>query len=118
MMNNRNAMGKLYTKLIKENNIDVQPPVILPQNKSVYAQYTLLVKDRASIATKLKENGIPTAIYYPKCLHEQPVYKYLGYKLEDFPNSVKASREVLSLPMHGWITEEDVRTVVDVLKLC
>jgi UDP-2-acetamido-2-deoxy-ribo-hexuluronate aminotransferase len=74
------------------------------------------VKDRDALAAKLKEQGIPTAIYYPKCLHEQPVYEYLGYKLEDFPNSVKVSREVISLPMHWWITEEDVRTVVDTLK--
>lgn len=117
MMNNRTSMGNLYSELINESNItDIQTPVILPQNKSVYAQYTLLVKDRDALAAKLKEQGIPTAIYYPKCLHEQPVYEYLGYKLEDFPNSVKASREVLSLPMHGWITEEDIRTVVDALK--
>ena len=39
-----------------------------------------------------------------------------GSKLDDFPNSVKASREVLSLPMHGWITEEDVMNVVDALR--
>jgi UDP-2-acetamido-2-deoxy-ribo-hexuluronate aminotransferase len=116
VMKNRTDMGNLYTQLINENKINVKTPVLLPENKSVYAQYTLLVENRDELAPKLKEQGVPTAIYYPKCLHEQPVYSYLGYKLEDFPNSVKASREVLSLPMHGWLTEEEVRKVVDVLK--
>ena len=116
VLDNRTKMGNLYTKLIHEHNINVKTPVLLLENTSVYAQYTLLVKNRPELIQKLKDNGVPTAIYYPKCLHEQPVYSYLGYKLEDFPNSVQASREVLSLPMHGWITEPEVRTVVDILK--
>lgn len=121
VMNNRTNSGDLYSKLIKEDenlNKKLVTPTILSKNKSVYAQYTLLVEDRDKLKEQLKEKEIPSAVYYPKCLHEQEVYKYLGYKWGDFPNSEKASRQVISLPMHGWITEEDINTVVSELKKC
>jgi UDP-2-acetamido-2-deoxy-ribo-hexuluronate aminotransferase len=64
----------------------------------------------------LKEQGIPTAVYYPKCLHEQPVFAGSGYKWGDFPEAEKASREVISLPMHPFLTEPDQDKVVAALK--
>lgn len=121
VMNNRTNSGNLYSKLINEDeNLSKKlvTPTILDKNKSVYAQYTLLVEDRDKLKEQLKEKDIPSAIYYPKCLHEQEVYKYLGYKWGDFPNSEKASRQVISLPMHGWITENDINTVINELKKC
>jgi len=60
----------------------------------------------------LKQAGIPTAVYYPKCLHEQPVFAPLGYKMGDFPESERASREVISLPMHPFLTEEEQDKIV------
>ena len=80
-------------------------PVVTPGNTHVYAQYTIRLPDRDKTVERLKGLGIPTAIYYPKCLHEQPVFANLGYKWGDFPVSEKASREVLSLPMHPFLTE-------------
>src|SRR5690625_7609600 len=59
-------------------------------------------KRRDDIAAGMKERGIPVGIYYPKCFHEQPVFQPLGYSYGDFPESEKASREVLSLPMHPF----------------
>ena len=59
--------------------------------------------------------GIPSAVYYPKCLHEQPVFASLGYKWGDFPESEKASREVLSLPMHPFLSEADQDRVIAAL---
>ena len=56
------------------------------------------------MAAKLKAFGIPTAVYYPKCLHEQPVFAHFGYRLCDFPASEQALREVLSLPMHPFLS--------------
>ena len=112
VMDNRTKSGTLYTKLINKNT-NLITPTILTKNKSVYAQYTLLVENRDKLKDKLKECDIPAAIYYPKCLHEQEVYKYLGYEWGDFPNAEKASRQVLSLPIHGWITEDNVNTVVN-----
>jgi len=78
----------------------------------VYAQYTIRVGDRDQLAGKLKEAGIPTAVYYPKCLHEQPVFEPLGYEWGNLPEAEKASREVISLPMHPFLSEEDQDKVV------
>ena len=79
-------------------------------------QYTTRVPQRDQVAEKLKAKGVPTAVYYPKCLHEQPVFSRLGYKWGDFPESEKASREVLSLPMHPFLTEKEQDFIVESLK--
>jgi UDP-2-acetamido-2-deoxy-ribo-hexuluronate aminotransferase len=88
-------------------------PEVAPGNTHVYAQYTIRVPDRDGLAAKLKAQGIPTAVYYPRCLHEQKVFESLGYKLGDFPVSEKASREVLSLPMHPFLTEAVQEQIVE-----
>src|ERR1700678_3293228 len=82
-------------------------PVVAAGNTHVYAQYTIRLPDREQTAARLKAQGIPTAVYYPKCLHEQPVFAKLGYNWGDFPESEKASRQVLSLPMHPFLTAEE-----------
>jgi UDP-2-acetamido-2-deoxy-ribo-hexuluronate aminotransferase len=106
----RNAIGAQYSELLK-GICDV--PSILPGNTHVYAQYTIRVNAsrRAGIQNSLKEAGIPTGVYYPKCFHEQPVFADLGYKWGDFPESEKASREVLSLPMHPYLDEATIREI-------
>jgi UDP-2-acetamido-2-deoxy-ribo-hexuluronate aminotransferase len=90
-------------------------PEVAPGNTHVYAQYTIRVPDRDMVAERLKAERIPSAIYYPKCLHEQPVFASLGYKWGDFPESEKASREVISLPMHPFLSEADQDRVVAAL---
>jgi len=90
----------------------VLPPPVAPGNTHVYAQYTIRVADRDALGAALKTQGIPTAVYYPKCLHEQPVFADCGYRLGDFPVSEKASREVISLPMHPFLSEPDQDRIV------
>ena len=63
-----------------------------------------------------KRKGYPTAVYYPKCLHEQPVFAELGFKPGDFPESERASREVLSLPMHPFLAEADQDKIIATVK--
>jgi UDP-2-acetamido-2-deoxy-ribo-hexuluronate aminotransferase len=92
-------------------------PSIAPGNSHVYAQYTVRVPCRDAVGAKLKEAGIPTAVYYPKCLHEQPIFAGCGYKWGDFPVSENASREVLSLPMHPFLSESDQDKVVAAFRL-
>jgi UDP-2-acetamido-2-deoxy-ribo-hexuluronate aminotransferase len=87
----------------------------MPGNTHVYAQYTIRIPNRDALAAKLKEQGIPTAVYYPKCLHEQPVFASCG-KWGDFPVAEKASREVLSLPMHPFLSEADQDRIVAAIK--
>jgi UDP-2-acetamido-2-deoxy-ribo-hexuluronate aminotransferase len=91
-------------------------PTVAPGNTHVYAQYTIRLPDRDKAAAWLKAQGIPTAIHYPKCLHEQPVFSKLGYNWGDFPEAEKASREVLSLPMHPFLAPAEQDKVIDALR--
>jgi UDP-2-acetamido-2-deoxy-ribo-hexuluronate aminotransferase len=109
----RERIGARYSELLRDVCCI---PVISPGNSHVYAQYTIRVPDRDSLGAKLKEVGIPSAVYYPKCLHEQPVFAGLGYKWGDFPVAEKASREVISLPMHPFLSVEDQDRVVKAVK--
>jgi len=109
----RMCLGAYYTQLLKDVCIT---PKIQTGNTHVYAQYTIRVEQRQELIDYLKTKNIPTAIYYPKCLHEQPVFKHLGYQYGDFPWAEKASQEVLSLPMHPWLTQADQQLVVDTIK--
>jgi len=108
----RNRIGARYSALLKGKCV---VPAVAPENTHVYAQYTIRIPDRDKAAEELKSAGIPSAVYYPKCLHEQPVFGPLGYKWGDFPESEKASREVLSLPMHPFLSEADQVKVVGTL---
>jgi UDP-2-acetamido-2-deoxy-ribo-hexuluronate aminotransferase len=113
----RGRVGARYTELL--SSVLCPPssaPAVAPGNTHVYAQYTIRVPNRDQVAEKLKAAGIPTAVYYPKCLHEQPVFASCGNKWGDFPESEKASREVLSLPMHPFLSESDQDKVVEALK--
>jgi len=109
----RGRIGACYSELLKDVSVT---PRIRKGNTHVYAQYTIRVSQRDQVAEKLKAKGIPTAVYYPKCLHEQPVFSGLGYRWGDFPQSEKASREVLSLPMHPFLTEKEQDKIVEAVK--
>jgi UDP-2-acetamido-2-deoxy-ribo-hexuluronate aminotransferase len=109
----RNAIGARYSELLKDVCV---VPVVDEGNTHVYAQYTIRVGDRDQLVGKLKEAGIPNAVYYPKCLHEQPVFQPLGYEWGSLPEAERASREVISLPMHPFLSEEDQDKVVAEVK--
>jgi len=64
---------------------------------------------------RLKEAGIPTAIYYPKPLHLQSAFSYLGYREGDFPISEEISRRIFSLPMHPYLTEEAQQKIAGII---
>ncbi len=107
----RSLIGKRYTELL--GNCCVTPS-ITEGNTHVFAQYTIRVEQqfRDKLTDYLHQKGVPTGIYYPKCFHEQPVFNDLGYQYGDFPESEKASREVLSLPMHPFLTEQDQDSII------
>jgi len=118
----RQEIGARYTELfssIPDSNslpLSFSPPYIAKGNTSVYAQYTIRLQNRDALAAHLKKQLIPTAIYYPKCLHEQPAFAFCGYKWGDFPEAEKASREVLSLPMHPYLTEAGQNIIAGAVK--
>lgn len=109
----RMRIGARYSELLKDVCIT---PKIQDGNTHVYAQYTIRVPNREVLAQELKAQGVPTAVYYPKCVHEQPVFAYLGYEKGSLPQAERAASEVISLPMHPWLSNEDQDLVVESIK--
>ena len=72
--------------------------------------------NRDKLKEYLSAQGIAIAIYYPLSLHLQEVYKHLGYKLGDFPESERAQEEVLSLPMYPELSEEQIEKITQAIK--
>ena len=77
-----------------------------------YHQYVIRVKEREALQAYLKEKNIPTAIYYPRGLHLQQCFSYLGYKRGDFPVTELVSQEVLALPIFPELTTEQQDYVI------
>lgn len=110
-----NDVANWYTKRLKDK---VVTPTILDGYLSSWAQYTILLKDkeeRNMLQEKLKENGIPSMIYYPRGMHQQQAFRHLNLNDEDYPNTVEATKRVLSLPMHPYMSEEDVEYICSVI---
>ncbi|MCX7735618.1 MAG: DegT/DnrJ/EryC1/StrS family aminotransferase [Candidatus Kapabacteria bacterium] len=107
----RNQVAKKYGELLK-NKLVV--PFIPDDCVSSWAQYSVLAESawhRSELQQKLKENDIPTAIYYPIPLHLQTAYKKLGYKKGDFPISEEIASRIFSLPMHPYLTDEEIEFI-------
>lgn len=113
-LEHRKRIGQYYNEMLEPY---FKTPELFKGNTHVYGQYTIRVKafDRAKIIEKLSANGIPSGVYYPKSIHQQPAFSYLGYKYGDFPESEKASSEVLSLPMHPFLKKEEQDVVINCL---
>ena len=73
---------------------------------------------KEAIKSKLKEQGIPTAVYYPVPLHLQKCFEYLGHTKDDFPISEKTAKEIISLPINPYITDVEQEFIVEELKKC
>jgi len=93
----------------------VKKPAIKADNVSVYAQYTIEVADRDLVQQELQKRGIPTAVHYPLGLHEQPILKALYPGLPSFSHTETAARQVMSLPMHPYLTIADQKKICTAL---
>ena len=111
----RQAAAERYHKMLHDL---IETPIVRDYNTSVWAQYSIRIPSRDLIKSKLKEQGIPTAVYYPKPLHLQRCFEYLGYKKDDFPVSEKTAKEIISLPINPYITEVEQEFIVEELKKC
>jgi UDP-2-acetamido-2-deoxy-ribo-hexuluronate aminotransferase len=109
----RQKVANRYSDLLKDV---VTVPSIKEGNVSAWAQYTLVHPNRDKVLAGLKEEGIPSAVYYPKPLHMQTAFDHLGYKPEDLPVSYKLAGEVFSIPMHPYLSEEDQDKIVAAIK--
>lgn len=109
----RREKASTYTSLLKEKLGDlVVTPVEKEGNHHVFHQYTLRVENRDELQNYLKEQGVSTMVYYPLPLHVQPVFADLGYKEGDLPETEKAAREAISLPMFPELKTEQQEYVV------
>lgn len=88
-------------------------PSVRSDAHPVYYVYNILVLRRDELAAFLKEQGIGTSIYYPKPLHLQKCFSYLGYKQGDFPVAERVSKEIIALPMFPELTDDEVDYVCD-----
>lgn len=119
----RQIVAQRYDALMRDLGLD-KMGVWLPsvhfedETNSAWAQYTIQLPehiDRQKIIDDLKSNGIPTAVHYPKGLHEQKAFVYLGYKTDDFPVTQTVCKRVLSLPMHPYLCKKEQQKIVEQL---
>jgi dTDP-4-amino-4,6-dideoxygalactose transaminase len=83
--------------------------------RHVYHQYVVRVSDRDGVRERMAARGIATAVFYPVPLHRQECFADLGYGEGDFPESEKAAREVLALPIFAALTDDEVDRVAEAL---
>ena len=118
MMRIQNA--RRYNDLFAETGLDqmIGLPKPLHDRRHVWNQYTIRVSEglRDDLRKTLTEQRIGTEIYYPIGLHEQECYCHLGYAPESLPETYRASREVLALPIFPELTESEQRLVVHGIK--
>ena len=114
-----NKAADKYTEKLSALGEKVKTPVIPAGFYSSWAQYTIQLSDRKTrddLQAALKAEGIPSMVYYPKPMHRQEAFAGQAYDDAEFPNTLKLCDTVLSLPMHPYLTDEDIDTVVDVIK--
>lgn len=110
----RQAVALRYDKGL--HNV-VRTPAIPAGHTSVWAQYTVVVPSgrRDAVARVLKGQGIPTAVYYPRPVHHQPAYVGFPTAAPSLPASERLPTEVLSLPMHSYLSPADQDRIIEAI---
>jgi len=120
IINSRNENAKTYTEGLSGIK-GIIVPRIMENNTHVFHQYTIRITEeyghtRDELMAYLKENEIGCGVYYPKPLHLHEHFRKMGYNEGDFPVSEKLSKEVLSLPVNPFVTEENVEFIIEKVK--
>ena len=114
-LNNINRVAGWYTERLSGT---VSVPVVREGCRSSWAQYTILLRDemeRGRVQSCLKEKDIPTMIYYPRCMHQQGVFKDLNLTDDLYPNASEMVSRCLSLPIHPYMTRDMVDEVASAI---
>lgn len=106
----RQCIAGEYGRLLSESGF--APPHVEPHNASAWAQYTIRVQDRQEMQAALSEAGIPTAVHYPMPLNMQPAVADASVNL---PHGDLAAQQVMSLPMHPYLSMSDCEVIVAAL---
>ena len=114
----RNAATYYYKALSEVDWLEL--PAKVPYSTHTFHQFTLKVKNgkRDAVKSHLAKNSIPSMIYYPIPAHLQPAYRSLGCQEGDFPVSEQLCKDVLSLPMHTELTEEQLQYICETIVNC
>ena len=114
-----NKVAEKYTALLGEKLGDAICLPVVPEGfLSSWAQYTIQLKDRETrdaVQAALKENGIPAMVYYIKPMHQQLAFGITGEYGFDCSNTEELCNTVLSLPMHPYMTDDEINEVVNAL---
>jgi dTDP-4-amino-4,6-dideoxygalactose transaminase len=94
----------------------VEVPHVDNATSSVWAQYTIKLNNRDQVAAALKRAGVPTAVYYPRSLHEQPAYIGFPVVAGGLPVAERLSQRVLSLPFHPYLDATTQDYIIDQLR--
>lgn len=113
--NARREAAKKYSAALTNHKNIITPIIKEDDDSHVFHQYTLRIvgADRNALMQHLLDKGIPCAIYYPIPLHSQKAYADTRYKEEDFPVTNRLVNEVLSLPMHTELDDEQIKFITD-----
>ncbi|KEI07491.1 DegT/DnrJ/EryC1/StrS family aminotransferase [Clostridium botulinum] len=111
----REKVAQMYIDGLKDCP-EIKIPKIAKDQKHVYYVFNILVENRDGLQEHLKKNEIGTSIYYPKPLHEQQCFEYLGYKEGDFPVAERIAKKIIALPIYPEITEEEVQFVCETIR--
>lgn len=111
----RRKLASTYTVELSKIE-DVLTPEVPDGSYPVYHLYVIKVKNRDELRKHLLENGIETALHYPVPLHLQKAYKNYGYSKGAFPVSERCANEIVSLPMHPWLLENEQNIVIEEIR--
>jgi dTDP-4-amino-4,6-dideoxygalactose transaminase len=111
----RQDRAQRYRELFAEAHLLQQvklPPIPAPQYEHVYNQFSIRCRERDALREFLRLAGIPSEIYYPRCLHLQPAFERLGYRAGQFPHAEAASEEVLAFPVFPELKDAHQAAIV------
>jgi dTDP-4-amino-4,6-dideoxygalactose transaminase len=111
----RRGNAERYDRLFEEMGVTehIHLPAIQEGNRHIFNQYVIRVPQRDRLREFLRTNGVGTEVYYPIPLHLQECFKYLGYEEGDLPESEKAAKETLALPIYPELSQEQQEYVVE-----
>jgi len=113
----RLSKAAVYDELLDDTPFEVITPSLREDGRHIYHQYVICVPHyRDALMEHLKQQGVGTKVYYPIPLHRQECFAYLGYKEGEFPESERAARETMALPIYPELTETQQAYVVDTIK--
>lgn len=113
-LDNRATVAKRYSQGLGNA---VSLPRLETGRTSAWAQYTIRIAARDELAAALRKSGVPTAVYYPRPLHEQPAYRDGVTAPGGCPVASDLAREVLSLPMHPYLNPVDQDWIIEQVRL-